>query len=196
MKIVATPMCKEVLKMAGITEFIVNKNPDEEQADLAIVLSETETKMESVKVKLNTFSQIEDSVIQVYNIFNQADYSKNHDSNFNQKLKILKEDIESKIDSKWLNSEEKINLKNINRKIKVRVYSNFLKDIIEDMGYQVVPEKPDFVVYPDYLENDIECEIRDYNSIKIPSHGGVPLNPVERAHIRYNILEKKLCMKP
>ena len=55
MKIVTTPMCEEVLNLAGIKEYYVNPKPDSTDADMAIVLSETDTIMKSVKVKLNTF---------------------------------------------------------------------------------------------------------------------------------------------
>lgn len=200
MRIVVTPMCQEILEMAGATDFLVNKFPDREDADLAVVLSETETKMDSVKIKLNTFSQIEESVIILYKILNNLDDSPENYSMDNRDMERLKKDISVKINSKWLHSEEKMRLKKINRKIKVRVYSNFLKDIIEDMGYHIIgphsEREPDYVVYPDYMEVDIQGELGDYNAIKIPSHGDVPLNPVERAHLRYNLLEREICTKP
>ena len=69
MKVVTTPMCQEILKLAGVQDFEVTKHPDSADADIAVVLSETDTKMESVKIKLNTFSQIMESVKKVSNIF-------------------------------------------------------------------------------------------------------------------------------
>ena len=39
---------------------------------------------------------------------------------------------------------------------------------------------------------DIDC----VKYIKVPSHGDVPINPLERATMRYNLLEGELCMKP
>ena len=56
MKVVTTPMCQEILRLAGVQDFEVTKHPDSADADIAVVLSETDTKMESVKIKLNTFS--------------------------------------------------------------------------------------------------------------------------------------------
>ena len=41
MKIVTTPMCEEIVKLAGIKDYVVNKFPDEEDGDLAILLSES-----------------------------------------------------------------------------------------------------------------------------------------------------------
>jgi segregation and condensation protein B len=84
--------------------------------------------------------------------------------------------------------------KNKNRKIKVKVYSNFLKEIVEDMGFSVVDNNYNFVVYPDYMKNEITDD--DIEFVEIPSHKSVPLNAIKRVEMRYNILEKKLCMKP
>lgn len=215
MKIVTTPMCEEILIMAGINDYMVNKEPDKEQGDFAIVLSETETVMDSLKVKLNTFSQIQESVLKTVEILNPQ--ASNQD---------LSSDL-SKISnlSPWADSQQKKILSENNRKIKVKVYSQFLKDIIEDMGFEIVDENSDFVVFPDYLENQINNQIKkdaeishsnaqeglsqneesfskkdtkfDYiKYIKVPSHGDVPINPLERAIMRYNLLEEELCMKP
>ena len=69
MKIVTTPMCEDILSLAGIKEFDVNSDPDSTDADIAVVLSETNTTMKSVKVKLNTFSQIRNSIEMLRDIF-------------------------------------------------------------------------------------------------------------------------------
>jgi len=88
------------------------------------------------------------------------------------------------------------------KKIKVKVYSNFITDIVADMGFSLVKEKPDFLVFPDYLKDDEnkdilgEIEIMGDRAVEIPSHKNAPLNPLERAQIRYNILESRLCTKP
>ncbi len=170
LKVVTTPMCEEILKIAGISHYIITKNPDYANADIAVVLSETELSTESIKIKLNTFSQIERSIDII---------SKRFCTSPNYKIE--------KFDFK----------KEENRKIKVRVYSNFLKDIVEDMGFSLVNDNYDFVVYPDYMKDKIINEIEDnIKAVEIPSHKNVPLNPLERAKIRYNILEKELCMKP
>ena len=69
MKIVTTPMCKDVLRLAGVREFYVNSDPDSTDADIAVVLSETDTTMKSVKIQLNTFLQIRESVEMLRDLF-------------------------------------------------------------------------------------------------------------------------------
>ena len=41
------------------------------------------------------------------------------------------------------------------RDINVKVYSEFLKDIVRDVGFNIVCENFDYVIYPDYLENKV-----------------------------------------
>ena len=65
MKIVTTPMCEEVVRLAGIKEYKVNKNPDLEDGDLAILLSESKVEMNSLPVKINTPKQVFESIKQV-----------------------------------------------------------------------------------------------------------------------------------
>ena len=62
MIVVTTPMCKQIVEWAGLKEFKVNKFPDEEEADFAILLSESKVKMDSLAIKINTFSQIKESI--------------------------------------------------------------------------------------------------------------------------------------
>ena len=62
MRIVTTPMCEEVVKLAGIKDYKVNKNPDLEKGDLAILLSESKIKMDSLPIKLNTPKQLFQSI--------------------------------------------------------------------------------------------------------------------------------------
>ena len=62
LKIVTTPMCEEILKLAGILDYIVSKEPDSVKADIAVVLSETNLSTKSIKIKLNTFMQIKESI--------------------------------------------------------------------------------------------------------------------------------------
>ena len=109
MKIVTTPMCRDALKLAGIMEFDTNSNPDSTNADIAIVLSETDTTMKSVKIKLNTFTQIKSSVKKLQEMFGTTGVELNFDNN-----KYLEFDGTE------------------NRNIKIKVYSNFLRDIVED----------------------------------------------------------------
>ncbi len=114
MKIVTTPMCEDVLRLAGINEFDVNSDPDSTDSDIAVVLSETHTNMKSVKVKLNTFSQIKDSVGMLREMFDTDAVEYDHQDY------IFRE----------FNRSE-------NRNIKVKVYSNFLKEIVNDLWIHI-----------------------------------------------------------
>jgi len=191
MRIVATPMCAEILKLAGVSDFIVNKNPDSVSADIAVVLRETKTKVKSIKIKLNTFSQIEESIKMISEIFEtEPPESLNY---------YMEKIIGEKIKIKNSRKSKK------NQKIKVKVYSNFLKDIVYDMGFNVVNENYDHVVYPDYMKNEINKnkEARKNKNtnksiklIEVPSHNKTPINPFKRAKLRYKVLEKEICMKP
>jgi len=169
LKIVTTPMCEEIVKIAGISDYMVSKNPDSVKADIAIVLSETEPSTESIKIKLNTFSQIKESIEMLTAKFGTIPLD------YTIKNTVNPEDRE-------------------NQKIKVKVYSNFLKEIVEDMGFKIVNEDHDFVVYPDYMKDKIN-EKDNIKRVEIPSHKNVLLSPIKRAEMRYNILEKELCMK-
>lgn len=185
MKIVISPMCEELLKLLCVKEYIVSKEPDTiSNVDLAITLSETQTNTPSIKLKLNTFTQLIESIEL---IAKQLDIPYTQIENAK---KIIKES------SKWANDELKQEYAKKNKDIKVKVYSKFLTDTITDMGYQVVEDNYDFIIYPDYIENSINIPIdNNINIIKIPSHTNVPLNPIERVAKRYELLETKLCMK-
>jgi segregation and condensation protein B len=176
MKIVATPMCKDVLRLAGVKKFDVSSDPDSTDADIAVILSETNTIMKSVKLKLNTFLQIKESVEMLRDIF-----------------EINKmEDLPFIVKNKGNNLE--------NRKIKVRVYSNFLRDIVDDLGFSVVSEDQncDYLVFPDYIKDKLSDEILTMGNyvVEVPTHKKAPENPIKRAEMRYKLLEKKICMKP
>ncbi len=169
MKIVTTPMCEEIVKLAGISNYVVNKYPDEEDGDLAILLSESKVKMDSLPIKLNTPSQVFESIKSVSKI---ADNELS-----DEEILIFFEGYERS--KKYLYSTSK---KNIN----IKVYSEFLKDIILDMGFNINDDAPDYVVYPDYLKDEV---IETQNLVEIPSHGFVSKNPFERIELRYGILE-------
>ena len=72
------------------------------------------------------------------------------------------------------------------RDINVKVYSEFLKDIVRDVGFNIVCENFDYVVYPDYLENKV---VEVDNLVNIPSHNNISKNPFEKVEARYSILE-------
>ena len=175
MKIVTTPMCKDVMMLAGVREFEVNPDPDSTDADVAVILSETDTTIKSVKLKLNTFSQIKESV------------------------EILRDTFETDpVLYKPKDFEFHGVNKSENRKIKVKVYSNFLKDIVDDLGYTVVSKDQDYLVYPDYLRDQLSNELimMGDKGIEVPSHKNAPKDALKRAEMRYKFLEKKLCTKP
>lgn len=169
MKIVTTPMCEEIVKLAGISDYVVNKYPDEEEGDLAILLSESKVEMDSLPIKLNTPLQVFESIKKVSEIA-ENDLSDDDIKEFFKGYDMA---------CKYLNSDFK-------RDIDVKVYSEFLKDIVLDMGFNVVDDTPDFVAYPDYLKEKVS---EKDNLVEIPSHSFVSANPFERIEERYSILE-------
>lgn len=173
MKIITTPMCKEILDIAGIKEYKIVKPTDIKNADIAIILSETKSDIPSIRLKLNTYNQIYNSIIKLHNKFN----TKINEEAIN-KIKTLIDDNKNKIDSR--------------KDIKVKVYTKFLNDIVEDMGFTIVNKNYKYIVIPDYMKDDI----KNNNKISIPSHKNVSKHAIQRAQNRYEILEEKLCMKP
>ena len=169
MKIVTTPMCEEIVKLAGISDYVVNKHPDEEDGDLAILLSESKVKMDSLPVKLNTSLQVFESIKKVSKIA-QNELS-------DEDIKAFFKDYD--LSCKYLNSDFK-------RDVDVKVYSEFLKDIVLDVGFNIVEDNPQYVIFPDYLREKVSE--RD-NLVELPSHGFVSKNPFERIEARYSILE-------
>lgn len=176
MKIVTTPMCQEVLRLAGVSEFQLIKDGVYGDADMAVVLSETKipenTPTKFIKLKLNTFKQIEDGIKLISNVLDTRPLEKNY---YNHPV----------------NQKE-------NSKIKVRTCSNFLREIVEDMGFTIVTDDSyEFLIYPDYLKRELKEEVYEAGerAIELPSHGNAPLNPIKRAEMRYQILENSICMK-
>ena len=125
--------------------------------------------MNSLPIKLNTSSQVFESIKKVSKIA-ENDLS-------DEEIKSFFKGYD--LSCKYLNSDFK-------RDINVKVYSRFLKDIVLDMGFNLVENNPDFIVYPDYLKNDVQ---EKDNLVEIPSHGFVSKNPFERIEARYSILE-------
>lgn len=171
MRIVTTPMCEEVVKLAGITDYKVNKNPDLEDGDLAILLSESKVMMDSIAIKLNTPKQLFDSIKEISKL------SGNELSD--DEIIIFFEDYELCL--KYLENHK-------NTDIKVKIYSNFLKDIILNIGFEISDDDFDYVIYPDYLKDKVAEENKPL--IEIPSHNFVSKNPFERIEMRYAVLEK------
>ena len=84
-----------------------------------------------------------------------------------------------------------LSIKENNHNKKVKVYSKFLKDIIQDVGCEIVQDNFDYVVFPDYLKSKvIELDLDDSNLkfIEIPTHSNTSPNPIIRANERYSIL--------
>ena len=73
MIVVTTPMCKQIVEWAGLDDFKVNKHPDNEDGDFAILLSESKVKMDSLAIKINTFGQIKESIKIVSDILFEKD---------------------------------------------------------------------------------------------------------------------------
>jgi hypothetical protein len=185
MEIFTTPMCKEVVRLAGVLEYTVVTDNNFADADLAIVLSETDTNVPSIKIKLNTFKQIFESINQISSTLGTEKLD----------MDLIKKDY-----SAYLSPERKV--LDERKKIKVKVYSNFIREIVEDMGFSLVEEKPEFLVFPDYLKEDLkhtslkEIDFMGKRALEVPSHKNTPKNPLERAKMRYHMLENRLCTKP
>lgn len=163
MIIVTTPICENILKLAGITNYKVNKHPDEEEGDLAILLSESKVKMDSLPIKLNTFNQIRESIVKVSSL------SENPIS-------------QEKLDEIFENYDFSYNLGQ-----KVNVYSEFLKDLAIDLGLIIDENDYEYVIFPDYLKNKVNEE-SNKKLIEIPTHSNVPKDPLERCKLRYEII--------
>lgn len=163
-------MCEDIVRYAGIEDYTVKKFPEKADGDLAILLSESDTELESIKIKINTFPQIKKSIEEV------SKYS------------------ERKIDLESIFEDCPIAIKYLRKTPKnstrVKVYSNFLKDIAEDMGFEIVQENQDFTIAPDYMADNVEEDV-----IIIPSHSNISTNPLKKASIRYKILEDYINYK-
>ncbi|MGL6299109.1 MAG: hypothetical protein ACRC1M_08085, partial [Methanobacteriaceae archaeon] len=197
MKIVTSPMCEKILEIAGITNYIVNKNPDEEDGDLAIILSETKTKMPCINLKLNTFAQIRNSIIEVskYSDINRNNSNVNNTiSNSNIDKIFSNYSIANDFINKISDNNSESNYIKSNSKINVLVVSKFLSEIVNDMGFNVVNTIStidngsndinnlinnaisnynfDYLVFPDYINinNSIDT---NFNFINVPSHKNV-----------------------
>ena len=169
MKIVTTPMCEEIVKLAGIDDYALNKFPTKDDGDLAILLSESKVEMDAIAIKINTPKQVFESIKSVSKI------TGNELSD--EEISAFFDDYE--LARKYLNSTFK-------RDIAVKVYSEFLKDIVLDVGFKIDSENFDYVIYPDYLKDRV---LESENLVEIPSHNSISKNPFEKIEARYAILE-------
>ncbi len=172
MRIITTPMCEDVLKIAGLTNYEVVRPDNIKNADIAILLSETKSDVPKISIKLNTYMQIYESILTISEKFNSS-------VNY-EKIELIQKLIKENSDKKFER-----------QKISVKVYSNFLKETVSDMGFSLNDTDYDYVVCPDYLEDTVTGE----NLIIIPSHKNVSINIIDRINERYEYLERELCMK-
>lgn len=173
MKIITTPMCEDVLRISGMSDYEVVSPGEIRDADIAILLSETKSEIPKLAIKLNTFSQIYESIQIIQKRFNTT---------------VDEDEVKNILNLIDENNEKKVNRRNT----KVKVYSNFLKDIILDMGF-TIDDDYDYIIMPDYWDES-ECADKRHRVV-VPSHGNVSRNIVERVKSRYDLLERKLCMK-
>ena len=169
MKIVTTPMCEEIVRLAGVTDYAVYKFPDKNDGDFAILLSESKVEMEALQIMINTPRQVFDSIKKVSKLAG-SELSDNEILEFFEGYDLAR---------KYLNSTFK-------RDINVKVYSEFLKDIVLDVGFGIDDDDFEYVIYPDYLKDKV---IETENLVEIPSHNSISKNPFEKIELRYSILE-------
>lgn len=203
MIVVTTPMCRQIVEWAGLKEFKVNKFPDEEEGDFAILLSESKVEMDSLAIKINTFGQIKESI----KIVSNALFEKNliGKAIVDEEIEAIFNDYEGDAKYALLDEEEFIELRDSNRDKKVKVYSEFMKDIVSDIGATVVDFKYskdgnesnlkldfDYLVYPDYLEEEVlkreNLESNEFKAIKVLSHNNISKDPILKAESRYEAL--------
>ena len=125
--------------------------------------------MNSLSIKINTSTQIFESIKQVSALA----------GNELSDEEILEFFDDYELCKKYLNVD-------FNRNVNVKVYSEFLKNLILDMGFNIVSDDYDYVIYPDYLNDKVK---ETENLVEIPSHNSVSKNPFEKAELRYGILE-------
>ena len=105
-----------------------------------------------------------------------------------------------------MDEDEFSKIRESNKDKKVKVYSEFLKDIVSDIGATVIDFKYnkdendadnleldyDYLVYPDYLEEEVlkreNLGSVEFKSIKILSHNNISKDPILKAESRYNAL--------
>ena len=205
MIVVTTPMCKQIVEWAGLNDFKVNRFPDEEEGDFAILLSESKVEMDSLAIKINTFSQIKESIKTVSNaLFERNLIEKAIDC---ESIEAIFNDYkENGLQYAVLDEYELAKIRKSNKDKKVKVYSEFLKDIVSDIGATVIDFKYgkdgndegdrdldyDYLVYPDYLEEEVlkreNLNSDEFKSIKILSHNNISKDPILKAESRYDAL--------
>ena len=210
MIVVTTPMCRQIVEWAGLKEFKVNKFPDEEDGDFAILLSESKVKMDSLAIKINTFSQIKESI----KIVSNALFEKNliEKAIGDEEIEAIFNDYKGDVEYALLDEDEFNKIRKSCNDKRVKVYSEFLKDIVSDIGLDVIDFKYDkngkdgdnedlgmdfdYLVYPDYLEEEVlkreNLESNEFKAIKILSNNNISKDPILKAESRYATLIEAL----
>ena len=210
MIVVTTPMCRQIVEWAGLKEFKVNKFPDEEDGDFAILLSESKVKMDSLAIKINTFSQIKESI----KIVSNALFEKNliEKAIGDEEIEAIFNDYKGDVEYALLDEDEFNKIRKSNNDKRVKVYSEFLKDIVSDIGAVVIDFSYDkngndeynedlgldfdHLVYPDYLEEEVlkreNLGSDEFKAIKILSHNNISKDPILKAESRYATLIEAL----
>ena len=211
MIVVTTPMCRQIVEWAGLKEFKVNKFPDEEDGDFAILLSESKVKMDSIAIKINTFAQIKESI----KIVSNALFEKNliEKAIGDEEIEAIFNDYKGDVEYALLDEDEFNKIRKSNNDKRVKVYSEFLKDIVSDIGAVVIDFSYDkngndeynedlgmdfdYLVYPDYLEEEVlkreNLESDEFKAIKILSHNNISKDPILKAESRYAALIEGLA---
>ena len=211
MIVVTTPMCKQIVEWAGLKEFKVNKFPDEEEGDFAILLSESKVKMDSLAIKINTFSQIKESI----KIVSKALFERGliEKAIGDEEIEAIFNDYKGDVEYALLDEDEFNKIRKSNNDKRVKVYSEFLKDIVSDIGAVVIDFSYDkngndeynedlgldfdHLVYPDYLEEEVlkreNLESNEFKAIKILSHNNTSKDPILKAESRYAALIEGLA---
>ena len=206
MIVVTTPMCRQIVEWAGLKEFKVNKFTDEEDGDFAILLSESKVKMDSLAIKINTFSQIKESI----KIVSNALFEKNliEKAIGDEEIEAIFNDYKGDVEYALLDEDEFNKIRKSNNDKRVKVYSEFLKDIVSDIGAVVIDFSYDkngndeynedlgldfdHLIYPDYLEEEVlkreNLESNEFKAIKILSHNNTSKDPILKAESRYSVL--------
>ena len=209
MIVVTTPMCRQIVEWVGLNDFKVNRFPDEEEGDFAILLSESKVEMDSLAIKINTFSQIKESIKIVSNVLFEKSLIDNviGDEEIEAIFNAYKE---NGIKYAVLGENEFNEIRDSNKDKNVKVYSEFLKDIVSDIGANVIDFKYakdgndegnpdldyDYLVYPDYLEEEVlkreNLDSNEFKAIKILSHNNISKDPILKAESRYAALIEKI----
>ena len=211
MIVVTTPMCRQIVEWAGLKEFKVNKFPDEEDGDFAILLSESKVKMDSIAIKINTFSQIKESIKLVSNALFEKNLIEKAISD--EEIGATFNDYKGDVEYALLDEDEFNKIRKSCNDKRVKVYSEFLKDIVSDIGAVVIDFSYDkngndeynedlgldfdYLVYPDYLEEEVlkreNLESNEFKAIKILSHNNTSKDPILKAESRYAALIEGLA---